>query len=52
MSDIESETRLSADDCACYRDFKDMEDALKLQKDIVRLGIWARVLDFNHSNAP
>ena len=40
MSDIESEIRLFADDC--YREIKDIEDTLKLQKDIDRLGIWAR----------
>ena len=42
MSDIESEIRLFADDCACYREIKDIEDTLKPQKDIDRLGIWAR----------
>ena len=44
MSDFESEIRLFADDCVCYREIKDMEDTLKLQKDIDRLnkGIWAR----------
>ena len=42
MSDIESEIRLFADDCVCYREIKDIEDTLKLQKDIDRLGIWAR----------
>ena len=42
MSDIESDIRLFADDCVCYREIKDMEDTLKLQKDIDRLGIWAR----------
>ena len=42
MSDIESEIRLFADDCVCYREIKDMEDTLKLLKDIDRLGIWAR----------
>ena len=42
MSDIESEIRLFADDCVCYREIKDMEDMLKLQKDIDHLGIWAR----------
>ena len=42
MSDIESEIRLIADDCVCYREIKDIEDTLKLQKDIDRLGIWAR----------
>ena len=42
MSDIRSEIRLFADDCVCYREIKDIEDTLKLQKDIDRLGIWAR----------
>ena len=42
MSDIESEIRLFADDCVCYREIKDIEDTLKLQKDIDRLGVWAR----------
>ena len=39
---IESEIRLFADDCVCYREYKDIEDTLKLQKDIDRLVIWAR----------
>ena len=42
MSDIESEIRLFADDCVCYREIKDIEDTLKLQKYIDHLGIWAR----------
>ena len=43
MSDIEYEIRLFfADDCVCYHEIKDKEDTLKLQKDIDRLGIWAR----------
>ena len=42
MSDIESEIRLFADDCVCYREIKDIEDTLQLQKDIDRLGVWAR----------
>ena len=42
MSDIESEIRLFADDCVSYREIKDIEDTLKLQKGIDRLGIWAR----------
>ena len=40
-ADIESEIRLFADDCVCYREIKN-EDTLKLQKDICRLGSWAR----------
>ena len=42
MSDMESKIRLFADDCVCYRNIKDMEDTLKLQNDIDRLGIWVR----------
>ena len=41
-ADIESEIRLFADDCVCYREIKNKEDTLKLQRDIDRLGSWAR----------
>ena len=41
-ADIESEIRLFADDCVCYREMKDKEDTLKLQRNINRLGNWAR----------
>ena len=41
-SDIEPEIRLFADDCVCYREIKNKEDTLKLQKNIDRLGSWAR----------
>ena len=41
-SDTESEIRLFADDCICYREIKDEEDTVKLQRDIDRLGCWAR----------
>ena len=41
-SDIESEIRLFADDCVCYREIKDEEDTMKLQRNIDRLGSWAR----------
>ena len=41
-SDTESEIRLFADDCVCYRETKDEEDTVKLQRDIDRLGAWAR----------
>ena len=41
-SDIESEIRLFADDCVCYREIKNVEDTVKLQNDIDRLGSWAR----------
>ena len=40
--DIESEIRLFADDCVCYRGIKNEEDTLTLQRDIGRLGSWAR----------
>ena len=42
LTDIDSEIRLFADDCVCYREIKDTEDTLKLQKDIDPLGCWAR----------
>ena len=41
-SAIESEIRLFADDCICYGEIKDKEDTMKLQRDIDRLGSWAR----------
>ena len=41
-SDIEPEIRLFADDYVCYREIKDEEDTIKLQRDIDRLGSWAR----------
>ena len=41
---IDSQVRLFADDCVCYRKIKTVEDTLKLQKDIDLLGIWARKL--------
>ena len=37
-SDIESEIRLFADDCVCYREIKDEVNTMKLQRDIDRLG--------------
>ena len=36
-TDIDSEIRLFAEDCVCYREIKDAEDSLKLQKDIDQL---------------
>ena len=39
-SDIESEIRLFADDCVCYREIKDEVDTMKFQRDIDRLGSW------------
>ena len=42
MVGIESEIRLFADDCVCYRHIVSTEDTSKLQKDIDQLGKWAR----------
>ena len=39
---IESEIRLFADDCICYRQIHSTEDTSKLQKNIDQLGKWAR----------
>ena len=50
-SDIESEIRLFADGCVCYREIKDKEDTMKLQRDIDRLGSWARKWGLNPSKA-
>ena len=33
-TDTDSEIRLFADECVCYREIKDTEDTLKLQEDI------------------
>ena len=41
-ADIESEIRLFAYDCVCYREIKNEEDTLKLQRVTDRLGSWAR----------
>ena len=45
ITDIDSEIRLFADDCVCYREIKDTEDTVKFQADIDRLGSWARKWD-------
>ena len=42
--DIDSELRLFADDCVCYREIKDTGDTVKLHEDIDRLRLWARSL--------
>ena len=42
MVDIDSEIRLFADDCVCYRQIHSIEDTVKLQRDSNRLGRWAR----------
>ena len=41
-TNIDSEIRLFADDCVGYREIKGIEDTVKLQEDIDRLGCWAR----------
>ena len=41
-ADTESEIRLFNEGCVCYREIKDKEDTLKLQRDIDQLGNWAR----------
>ena len=41
-SDIKSKIRLFADDCVYNREIKNVEDTVKLQKDIDRLGSWVR----------
>ena len=39
--------RLFADDCLCYHEIKEIEDTVKkLQKEIDRLGSWARDIRF------
>ena len=42
MVGIESEIRLFADDCVCYRQIDSTEDTSKLQNDIDQLGKWSR----------
>ena len=44
-SSIESEINSFTDDCVCYREIKDEEDTIKLQRDIDRLGCWPRKWD-------
>ena len=41
-ADTESDICLFADDCVCYGEIKEIDNAVKLQKDIDRLGSWAR----------
>ena len=40
--DIDSELRLLADDCVCYREIKNSEDTVKLQANLDCIGCWAR----------
>ena len=42
MVRTDSEIRLFADDCVCYRQIDSIEDTSKLQKDIDQPGKWAR----------
>ena len=43
LKELASELGLPfADDCVCYREIKNVEDTEKLQKDIDRIGSWAR----------
>ena len=42
MVGIESEIRLFADGCVCYRQIDSIADTSKLQKDIDQLGKWTR----------
>ena len=37
-SDIESEIRLFADDCVCYREIKNVEDTVKLSGETIHRG--------------
>ena len=39
---IDSQIRLLAYDCVCYREIRTVKDTLKLQKDIDLLGSWAK----------
>ena len=48
-TDIYSEIRLVADDCVCYREIKDTEDTLKLQKDIDQTGIMGKEMGYDIS---
>ena len=53
INDIDSEIRLFADDCVCYRQIRSKDDCEVLQKDIRQLGKWAEywnIWDFNHLN--
>ena len=51
MVDIDSEIRLFADDCVCYHQIHSIEDTVKLQRDINRLGIWTRTWVSSPPNA-
>ena len=40
--DVDSELRLFADDCVCYREINGIEDTMNFYKDIDRLGRLAK----------
>ena len=40
--DIAENIDFVADDCVCHRETKDTEETVKLQRDMDRLGCWAR----------
>ena len=42
IDDTDSEIRLLANDCGCYRQIQGKEDTVKLQSDIDRLSKWGR----------
>ena len=48
-TNIDSEIRLFADDCVCYREIKDTEDTLKLQKDIRSIGMLGKEMGYEIS---
>ena len=52
-SDIESEIRLFADDCICYREIKDKEDTVNFRGILIDWvpGQGSGVWDFNLTNA-
>ena len=43
MGDIDSENGLFVDNCVCYRQIHSIEDTVKHQSDIDRLGKWAKM---------
>ena len=45
---IDSQIRIFADDCVCYREIKTVEDRLKLHKDIDLVGSWVRKWDIRY----
>ena len=43
---VDSEIRLFADDCVCCREISDAVDSLQTQKDLDRLGVWAKKMEY------